>query len=180
MKNLILALTLFITAPLAFAGDAPKQMENEDGGVFAYSCRLDGEMNGVRLGLGFSAQVMGGRGMIRCIDKRHGDVREVNVPVRITVLGAGPGADLSVVKHVRVTTGGLGLVHNPKDLTGHFSLAGSAGVTLIDRGYGVQSAVSVKRHGHGVSFEMGFMGEEAYGLGARLHGMVMFVNPIRH
>lgn len=148
--------------------------------MFAYSCQLVGDMAGIDIGAGVSGEVMGGRGTISCTDRSFGETHNVDVPVRITIIGVGPGFDFAVVKHVRLITGGLGLVRSPMDLTGQFTLGASAGLEFFNHGYAVDSAVSVKRHATGLGFELGFMSEEAYGLGAHLHGMLMIVNPDHH
>lgn len=180
MKNILVALALLVASPFAaLAGDQPDGNEGHQD-LFAYQCRLEGDISGVQLGFGFSGQVMGGRGNISCVDRRNGELRTVNLPVRLTVIGAGPGFDFSIVRRVHFVSGGVGYVHNPMDLTGQFDLAVSAGGTLIDHGGAITSAVSVKKHAHGLAFELGFMGARAYGLGAHVHGMMLFVNPIRH
>jgi|GEM_PF-2474808 len=182
MKNLLTVLALALcTANVAFAGDKPdvpaKPVDNHHGSLH-YSCRVDANMHGLKLGFGPSAQYMSGKGNIHCVDMRHGQVREINVPVKIRIIGAGVGVDFTIVRSVRMTSGGLGYVHDPMDLTGSFTVGKSAGVTLINRGYSVNSAISVKHHVKGVSYELGFMGERAYGLGARLHGTVMTIRAL--
>lgn len=56
-------------------------------------------------------------------------------------------------------------------------MGASSGLTFVKKGIHVQSAVSVKKQARGIAFELGFVGERAYGLGARLHGMVLWVKP---
>lgn len=149
-------------------------------GSLHYSCRMDGEMHGLKLGWGLGGQYMSGKGMITCVDLRHGQPRKIQVPVKVRILGAGVGFDFTIVKSMKFTSGGVGYVRNPMDLTGSFSVGKSAGVTLIKRGYNVNAAISVKHHVHGLAFEMGFSGERAYGLGARLHGTIMTVKALNH
>ncbi len=181
MKNILMTLVLALSAPVAFAGgpqQEPAPAPQGPNDMFAYSCQLTGDMSGIDLGAGISGEVMGGQGVIQCMDRRAGELHTVELPVRLTVLGIGPGFDFSVVRHVSFVSGGLGYVHSPLDLTGQFDVGVSAGLTFLDRGIAVDSAVSVKKHLHGLAFELGFMGEQAYGLGAHVHGMVLIVNPI--
>lgn len=182
MKNLLTVLALALsTATVSFAGDkpdVPAQPNENHHGSLHYSCRMDANMRGLKLGFGPSAQYMSGRGEIHCVDMRHGVAREVRVPVKIRIIGAGVGVDFTIVRGVRMTSGGLGYVHSPMDLVGSFSVGKSAGVTFINRGVSVNSSISVKHHAKGLSYELGFMGERAYGLGARLHGTVMTVRAL--
>jgi len=188
MKKLILALALISSLPsISFAGgkqdqgqriDSPNRTQRSARNgvpVGAYACRMQGEVSGVKLGFIFGAQVLGGYGNIICNDQRG---RRTVLPVRFDIVGGGFSFDLTYVDSAMIVTAGIGYVHSPMDLTGQFSVAASAGTTLITRGYNVQSAVSVKKHARGIGFELGFMGEEAYGLGARLHGLLMFVRPL--
>lgn len=164
-------------------GDMPGKgepgMNNGHHGSLHYSCRLDGQLRGLKLGWGLGGQYMSGKGAITCVDLRHGQPRKISMPVKVRILGGGIGFDFTIVRSMKFTSGGLGYVHSPMDLTGSFSVGHSAGVTLIKRGYSVNSAISVKKHAKGLAFELGFMGERAYGLGARLHGTVMTVRPLR-
>lgn len=160
-------------------GKGEPGMNNGHHGSLHYSCRLDGEMRGLKLGWGLGGQYMSGKGAITCVDIRHGQPRKIHMPVKVRIIGGGIGFDFTIVRSMKFTSGGLGYVHSPMDLTGSFSVGKSAGVTLIKRGYSINSAISVKKHGKGLAFELGFAGEKAYGLGARLHGTVMTVRPLR-
>lgn len=192
MKKILFVLALLAsTSTTSFAGDAPGKGNPPDQGqedgvdrthrdgshVHAYACHMGGEIKGFKIGFVFGAQYLGGRGMITCIDKQR---RTFNMPVKIRFLGAGLGFDLTYVRQAQLISGGIGHVRSPMDLTGSFSVGKSAGVTLIKRGFNIQSAISVKKHGHGLAFELGFQGEKAYGLGARIHGTVMTIKPISH
>ncbi len=186
MKNLLTVLALALaTTTASFAGEAPVKggdvpvQPNDTHGSLHYSCRVNADMKGLKLGFGPGAQYMSGYGEIHCVDMRHGVARQIRVPVKVRIVGAGVGFDFTIVRGVRMTSGGLGYVASPMDLTGSFSVGHSAGVTLIKRGINVNSAISVKKHGKGLSYELGFMGERAYGLGARLHGTVMTIRPLR-
>lgn len=161
--------------------DLPKNPGMRDGhhGSLHYSCRLDGQLKGVKLGWFVGGQYMSGKGAITCVDMRHGQPRKIHMPVKVRIIGGGLGFDFTIVRGLKFTSGGLGYVHSPMDLTGSFSVGASSGVTLIKRGYNVNSAISVKKHAKGLAFELGFSGEKAYGLGARLHGTVMTVRPLR-
>src|SRR5690606_38074677 len=83
-------------APSALAA-APVEQEKP---LHAYVCRFEGELKGLRLGFGLSAQFLGGRGNISCIAPATG--RHYHLPVRYRLLGAGPGYDLTWVRHVKV------------------------------------------------------------------------------
>lgn len=154
-------------------------MNNGHHGSLHYSCRMDGQLKGLKLGWGIGGQYMSGKGAITCVDLRHGQPRKIHMPVKVRIIGGGLGFDFTIVRGLKFTSGGLGYVHSPMDLTGSFSVGASSGVTLIKRGYNVNSAISVKKHAKGLAFELGFSGEKAYGLGARLHGTVMTVRPLR-
>ena len=143
--------------------------------LHAYVCRFEGELRGLRLGFGISAQFLGGRGSISCIAPATG--RHYHLPVKYRLLGAGPGYDLAWVRKVKVTSAGIGVVSSPYHLTGQFAVGAASGATFIKRGIHVQSAISVKKKARGIAFELGFQGERAYGLGARFHGMVLWVKP---
>jgi len=183
MKKLMLVMGMIVQAAVtsAHAGEAPGGKTNggeQHHASLHYSCRLDGTLRGLRLGFGPGAQYMSGRGEIHCVDLRHNVAREIRVPVKVRIVGAGVGLDFTLVRSLRFTSGGLGYVHDPMDLTGSFSVGKQLGGTFVKWGAGVQSAVSVKRHAKGLAFELGFMGEKAYGLGARLHGTIMTVRPL--
>ncbi len=143
-----------------------------------YNCQLRGSMRGFKLGFGIGGQYLSGTGMIRCTENTRRNPRTVDMPVRLRIAGGGVGFDLTIVRRLNLITAGIGAVRRPRDLTGQFSVAASAGFTLIRRGYNIQSAISVKNRANGIAFEVGFQGEKAYGLGARLHGLVMTVRPM--
>lgn len=171
IRWLILSLASASIAPVAIA-DAPSEQEKA---LHAYVCRFEGEMKGLRIGFGISAQFLGGRGTISCIAPATG--RHYHLPVKYRLLGAGPGYDLTWVRKVKLTSAGIGAVSSPYHLTGQFAVGAASGATFIKRGVHVQSAISVKKKARGIAFELGFQGERAYGLGARLHGMVLWVKP---
>ncbi len=177
MKKILLSLVLLITTPAA-AAPVPEWRAPQEKSLHAYICHFEGNLRGLRLGFGISAQYLGGRGRISCIAPATG--RHIHLPVKYRLLGAGVGYDLTWVRSVKVTSAGVGAVSSPFDLTGQFSVGASSGANLVSRGIQIQSAISVKKKAHGISFELGFQGEKAYGLGARLHGMVLTVKPDRH
>src|SRR5690606_37339936 len=131
-------------------------------------------------GWGVAGQYMSGKAMITCSSERQGKMRHVQTPVKVRIVGGGGGFDFTIVRSMKFTTGGLGYVHSAHDFYGSFTVGKSAGVTLIKRGYTVNSAISVKRKARGLAFELGFMSEKAYGLGYRLHGTVMTIKPWNH
>ncbi|MGZ3702357.1 MAG: hypothetical protein ACXWSD_11240 [Bdellovibrionota bacterium] len=187
MKKVLLALlgTLALAAAPAFADIAneaggnpdqsPSNPTDSDSAASAYTCQLKGAISGLKLGFILDGQVLGGDAVIHCEDATHSGLHDVDMPVRVRVVGGGVGFDFTIVKRANLVTAGIGLVRRPADLLGEYSVAASAGVTLIERGYNIQSAISVKHRAHGIAFEVGFQGEKAIGLGARLNGLVMVV-----
>jgi hypothetical protein len=143
----------------------------------AYTCDLRGAISGVRLGFFIDGQILGGDATIHCTDAVHHRLRDVNMPVRVRVIGGGVGFDFTIVQRVNLRTAGIGAIRNPRDLLGQYNVAASAGLDLINRGISVQSAISVKHRAHGLAFEVGFQGEKAIGLGARLNGLIFLVEP---
>jgi len=184
MKKLILSVfgaLAFLSAP-AFANDVElsnaASFESLEAAPSLYNCQLRGSMRGFKIGFGLGGQYLSGTGVIRCTENARRSPRTVSMPVRLRIAGGGVGFDFTIVRRVNIITAGIGSVRRPRDLTGSFNVAASAGVTLIRRGYNINSAISVKNRANGVAFEMGFQGERAYGLGARLHGLVMTIRPM--
>jgi hypothetical protein len=176
MCSILLAILSAIPCYGAGSQALPDWRVEKEKSLHAYVCRFEGELRGLRLGFGVGAQYLGGRGVISCIAPATG--RHVHLPVKYRLLGAGLGYDLAWVRSVKITSAGFGAVASPFDLTGQFSVGASSGVTFVNRGINVQSAVSVKKKARGISFELGFQGEKAVGVGARLHGMVLWVKPL--
>lgn len=158
MKNAFLAAVLLLSPP-AFAD--------------SWRCQLGGDMSGVRLGFFFGGQVIRGQGEVSCVAKNG---RTARVPVRLAVFGGGAGFDFTVVRQVRVVSESVGGLRAPSDLLGSFSVAASAGATLIDQGHAVDAAISLEgKGGRSLGFEVGLVGEDAIGLGARVHGLGFLV-----
>jgi hypothetical protein len=192
MKKLILALALSVgLSNLALAGGkgdqgqggkdplpppAPPRFEQprNGGSAKAWSCQLKGQIKGVKIGFIWGAQYLGGRGVLGCADRAG---RQAQIPVKLRLLGAGWAFDLTYVRKAKLISTGIGYVPSPADLFGSYSVAASAGVTLIKRGYNIQSAISLKSK-RGLGFEVGFQGEKAYGLGVRVHGMIFKIKPV--
>jgi len=168
MNKPFLALLSVITLLVIFASPAK---------AATWECQLAGEMSGVKLGFIFGGQVIRGDGEIRCATEKDGVSRNVKLPVRLSIVGGGVGFDFTIVRHMQIFTNGIGGVNDPRDLTGQFNVAASAGVTLIDQGRSVDSAISVKHKARGLGFEVGMTGEDAIGLGARVHGLIFVVEP---
>jgi hypothetical protein len=144
-----------------------------------WSCQLVGEMSGVKLGFIFGGQVIRGDGEVRCTSSQGSESLGVSVPVRLSLVGGGIGFDFTIVRHVGVISAAIGEVLNPRDMLGQFSVATSAGVTLINQGHNVDSSFTVQHKARDVGFEVGLIGEDAVGLGARLHGLVFVIEPRR-
>ncbi|HEY8280674.1 MAG TPA: hypothetical protein VIH99_13680 [Bdellovibrionota bacterium] len=143
----------------------------------AYTCQMTGGISGLKLGFVVGGQVLDGEGVIRCQANRPG-LSDAEIPVLFTVVGGGLAFDFTIVRAVNLVTAGIGVFRDPRDLLGQYSVAATAGATLIHRGYNVQSAISVKHRAHGIGFDLGFQGEYAVGLGARLHGLVLLIRPL--
>jgi len=178
MKNAILTL---VGALALFSGpvfaDELEATVNPDAQGAAYTCDMRGAISGIKLGFFIDGQILGGDAVIHCKDATNSGLRDVSMPVRVRVIGGGVGFDFTIVQRANIISDGIGAVRSPRDLVGQYDVAASAGITLINRGYNVQSAISVKRRGNGVAFEVGFQGEKAIGLGARLNGLVLVVEP---
>jgi len=167
MKTWILMAALGITA---FASTQAK--------ADSYTCKLRGSMSGVALGFVFDGEFISGHGTYSCVEQDGGSSpRTINTPVRLSLVGGGVGFDFTVIQSVNIIADGIGEVRNPRDLLGEFNVGASAGATLINRGYNIDSAISVKQRANGIGFEVGFIGERAVGLSARLNGFVMRVKP---
>jgi len=164
--------SLIVALPL-FAGNVLEARAD------TWKCEMRGEMSGVKLGFLFGGQVIKGDGNIHCEVEQTGgaQVRTVAFPVRISIVGGGIGFDFTVVHQMEIFTAGIGGIRNPQDLLGQFSVSASAGITLIDQGRNVDAAISVKHRARGLGFEVGMIGEDAIGLGARVHGLVFLVEP---
>ncbi len=178
MKHAILSLVgVLALLSASVRADALAAVDDAAAAPASYSCDLRGSISGIKLGFFIDGQVLGGDAVIHCTDATHNGLRDVYMPVRVRVIGGGVGFDFTIVKRTNLVTAGMGLVRRPADLLGQYDVAASAGVTLINRGFNIQSAISVKRRGNGVAFEIGFQGERAVGLGARLDGLLMVVEP---
>jgi hypothetical protein len=147
----------------------------------SYTCNLRGTMSGVAIGFIFDGEFITGHGVYTCIVQDTGHApRTVQVPVRLALVGGGLGFDFTIIQSMNLIADGIGEVRNPRDLLGEFNVGASAGVTLINRGYNIDSAISVKHRGNGIGFEVGFIGERAIGLGARVNGFILSVKPERN
>jgi hypothetical protein len=168
MKNTIMS----VMAALAVFASAPKAEANI---VDNWSCRLDGEISGLRLGFGLGGQYLNGFGMINCVQANDPSVM-ARQPVELTVLGGGASTfDFTVVESMRIVTAGIGRVGSPESFLGQYGVQASASANLIARGVGANAAVKVTND-YGFGFEMGFQGEKAWGIGARLHGLVFVID----
>ena len=142
-----------------------------DGG---YTCDLDGHIGGASLGFGLSAQVLSGKGVLRCRDNSTGEYSRRNV--KLSLVGAGVGFDFTVVRSLRLHAAGIETARGLDDFDHSFSVGAIAGATVLSDGLSAQSALRVSNEGLG--FELGLMGQEAVGLGVRLQGMVFSIERI--
>lgn len=139
-----------------------------------YHCTLDGHIHGVSIGIGLSGQELHGPGRLTCRDRQTGH-RESR-RVELNLVGIGIGFDFTIVKSMRVHSSGIETAVGFPDFDRSFNVGAIAGVTVVDDGVSVDSAVQVSDEQLG--FELGFIGERAIGLGARLQGMVFTIKPI--
>ena len=168
MKSLFLALTVALAA-----FSAPQQSQAQV--LDTWECQLDGNVSGVKLGFIFGGQFLRGDGEISCVELNNPD-NQVFLPVTLTIAGGGLGFDFTIVRSVRVLSAGIGNVAGPASFTGSFKVAASAGVTLLDQGINADAALKLTAN-NGAGLEVGLIGEDAVGLGARLHGLIFTVEP---
>jgi hypothetical protein len=142
-----------------------------------WECRLDGNVSGVKLGFIFGGQFLQGYGQIDCIEINN-PTNHVVEPVKLTVAGGGIGFDFTIVRSVRLISAGIGNVVGPESFLGSFKVGATAGATLINQGINADAAVKITKN-NGFGLELGLIGEDALGLGARLHGLVFIVEPAR-
>jgi hypothetical protein len=169
MKKYLLSL-LAAASLTAYAAPAQAELTVIDNWV----CHLKGNISGIRLGFGIGGQYLDGHGVIACAQANNPRVR-VSKPVELTVVGGGVGFDFTVVKSVKLISAGIGRVGGPDSFLGQYKIAASTGANLIKWGIEANAAVKVTDD-YGFGFELGFQGERAYGLGARLHGLVLIID----
>lgn len=139
----------------------------------AWSCTLDGSVSGARVGFIIGAQTLKGPGVISCVSADGDYVSEANV--NISIVGIGVGLGLTRIKNMSVNTFGVGVVGGPAAMMGSYRVGASTGYTFINHGYDVDAAIQLSKQGLG--FEVALTGEDATGIGAHLHGMIMNITP---
>lgn len=144
-------------------------------GVDTWQCRLEGNIKGAKLGFGLGGQYLGGKGVVRCVDGNDFQ-NVVVVPVKMKLIGGGWGFDFTIVKSVQVVSAGIGNLSGPEAFFGSFKVGATAGATLIDQGINADAAIRLSKN-NSFGLELGLIGEDALGLGVRLHGLVFLVQP---
>ncbi len=138
-----------------------------------YVCHVSGEMSGVKLGFIFGGQVIRGNGEIHC----NSHTENLTFPARLSIVGGGAGFDFTIVRNVKLLSASIAGVASPSQLAGRFSVSTTTGVNLIDQGRKVDSAIFLSKPDSVLSFEVGMFGEDAVGLGARVHGLAFVIEP---
>ncbi len=166
-KSIGLMLGLVMFASLSMAAQSENSFYNErDGSPSAYTCHLDGYIEGWSIAIGIGGQYIRGDGVLTC-KTDMGEVTEI--PVKLKLIGAGIGLEVSHIQYIGVHTAGVS-VSDPNEFYRRYSLGATAGATLINAGVSFDVALSASAKG-GPSFELGFTGQEAVGLGVHLYGM---------
>jgi hypothetical protein len=173
MKKIFSFFSPFVAAlslAIAFAGGfIPDLAEAEDRFAPAgplYYCSIAGQLTGRSITIGIGGQKIGGDGYISCRTAIGDDV--IQIPVRISLFGAGVGLDYSVVHAMWIYSAGIGVVSHPEVFLGTYSVGASIGTTLITAGFDFDAAIKVAKEG-GLGFEFGISGKEAVGLGSHAH-----------
>jgi hypothetical protein len=159
---------LFVLSLLTFANTSHAALDT-------WNCQLDGEISGAKLGFIFGGQYLAGDGLVRCVATNDAD-NTVVVPVKMKLLGGGWGFDFTIVNSVEVVSAGIGNLSGPEAFLGSFKVGATAGATLINQGINVDAAIRLSRR-NSVGIELGLIGEDAIGLGVRLHGLVFVIQP---
>jgi hypothetical protein len=145
--------------------------------VDTWNCQLNGEISGIKLGFVFGGQYLGGEGVIYCVESTNPQ-NEVRIPVKMKLVGGGWGFDFTLVESVRVVSAGVGNLSGPESFFGSFNVGATAGLTLINQGINADAAIRLSKN-RSFGLELGLMGEDAIGLGVRLHGLVFVIKPKR-
>jgi hypothetical protein len=140
----------------------------------AWTCHLNGTLEGKSLGIVLDITHIEGAGNIHC-DAANGVGRDVPVKLRLTGVGLGLGfTDFDALEVAAIN---IGVADGPEALVGTYSVGPAAGVTLIEAGFQVGAAIKVAKEG-GLSFEVGFLGAKAQGLEAKIQLQSFEINPM--
>lgn len=151
-----------------------KYSEDESEISHAWSCDIQGEMNGFRVGFGWGIQGMKGEGEVICTS--YATAETESYPVKLRMVGFGPTFEFSKIKNIHVLGIGIG-VSSPEALLQSFSVGPSAGVSLIDHGIYVDAAISLSARGR-LSFDLGLQGQEIRGIGVHAHVKTFNIKPL--
>lgn len=137
-----------------------------------YTCHLSGSMSGGSIAIIVGGQYIHGMGNIICTNNfSH---KRMRLPVKLKLIGAGVGFELSQIKNLRLFTAGLG-VNNPNFFNQSFAIGATTGASLVRAGFEFDTAVRLSKNG--VGFELGIQGREVLGLGAHLYAMTFQISP---
>lgn len=129
-----------------------------------WTCTVYGNVSGGSIGFVVGFKALSGPGVITC----QSSTDTIEIPVQLGFYGAGFAFDLSYVRNMEVLSANIGVAGSPEALIGRYSLGANIGATIINKGINADAAFVVSRPG--VSFALGLIGEEAYGLGVRALG----------
>lgn len=167
---------LLFAVPLLVAVSAKAEMNENFVSPGAYSCRLSGSMKGLGIAIGIGGEVIKGRGVLACMNTSTG--RALNVPVKLSLIGAGAGLEFSRVRNLTIRTAGIRVI-NPGVFFRSYGLGATVGATLLKAGVDFDAAFRVNGNAKGEGFEVGITGRDAIGLGAHLYGMTFKIKEIR-
>ncbi len=165
--------------PVEQPSDFDKGMDNPkiDEGKYvqtASQCRLDGTLRGLAISVGIGGQVLMGRGVITCGDESNLTTQNV----RLRIFAGGLGVDVTYIHRLHIAARGIESNLGLTGVYGGYRIGHSVGMTLIHNGVRADSFVNLQREDGSMNFDVGLMGEDAYGLGVRLHGQVLHIHPM--
>ena len=169
MKKILIVLAMIFTSSMALANDNYMDymdLESDNGADWAWRCDLEGEVSGVNAGIvEVAGGILSGTADLNC---RSISGKSVEKRVKISLIGGGIGAGLSIITSMQVTALNVG-VYDPAQMTGEFQLTGSViGMILFVGFEATPAAVSVGNGG--IKFGMKF--SEVQGLGLGLYAQV--------
>ena len=183
MKKILIVLAVIFTSSIALANDdyypEPSIVnytdptdteypvsESGSGADWAWRCDLEGEVAGINVGVVKAAGgILSGEADLNCqsISGKHVEKR-----VKISLIGGGVGAGLSIISSMRVMALDVG-VYDPAQMTGEFQLTGSVIGMFLFVGFEA-TPVAVSVGDGGIKFGMKF--SEVQGLGLGLYAQV--------
>jgi hypothetical protein len=166
MKAILMLFVLFPSRVFANHFEQKTEFYREESAKAPYSCRFKGSLSGA--GEGNGGQAIGGHARILCTDERPGQHGTIELPVRLTVIGA--SGDFGKEAQVSLSDAAPLLVKRPMELVGQFTFARSAGKGGV---------LNVRKHARALSFELALAGKEGARLSRRIAGKTLFVESLR-